>query len=96
MDLISRRISSKALEMKLDSPRSWRRKPLIRSSRLRWNKLSIIEVEDEDIDSGGFAEILVSSAQGLKIWSGIGRSHELKLIGVVKLAISAEKGRRKG
>lgn len=66
MTLISRRISSKALEMKLDSPRSWRRKPLIRSSRLRWNKLSIIELEDEDIDSSGFAEIMFDVIGNLK------------------------------
>jgi len=43
VDLISRRISSIDLEMKDDSVRSWRRMDLMRSSRVRWKRLSMIE-----------------------------------------------------
>lgn len=45
VDLISRRISSRDLEMKADSPISWSRIPLIRSSSVRWNRFSIIDIE---------------------------------------------------
>ena len=49
VSLISQRISSRDLEMKVDSPR---RRPLIRSSRLRWNKLSMREFEDAIGENG--------------------------------------------
>lgn len=40
-----------ALEMKVDSLTSWRRMPLIRSSRVRWNSESMIDgpaIDDDD------------------------------------------------
>lgn len=43
VDLTSRRISSMALERKVDSPMSWRRRPLIRSSSVRWKRFSMRE-----------------------------------------------------
>lgn len=46
VDLISFRISSIALEMKADSPISCRWNPLIRSSRVRWKRVSMIEGPD--------------------------------------------------
>lgn len=49
VDLISLRISSMAFEMKVCSGRKLRRVDFIRSSRVRWKRLSMMEVE-EDID----------------------------------------------
>lgn len=48
VDLISRRISSTDLEMKavVSAPGRWRRRPLIRSSRVRWNRETINEGPD--------------------------------------------------
>lgn len=47
VDLISRRMSSIDLEMKDDSVRRWRRMDLMRSSRVRWKRLSMMEEDEE-------------------------------------------------
>jgi hypothetical protein len=54
VDLISRRISSIDLEMKDDSVRSWRRMDLMRSSRVRWKRLSMIEEDEEPAIEASF------------------------------------------